>query len=238
MSLLVCTLCKDEMGRYLTDVVPIWQDFADDILVVDDGSTDGSYEYLMEQGCDVRRNYGEPMFGHEGDIRNYLWQLATQQPHDWLLWLDTDMYPASNPRRFMPMLEESHVNAAFFHYVDLWGDGVYREDNWWYAHLRPRCWGVRNPGPNDYKVQDRGWHSGHIPIEAIKKPFATFPATCSLMHLAYATEEGRYRQHDKYRSLYDAGHLTQVEWEHAQTIIDSDPNLKELEFEPEYHVAP
>ena len=234
MSLLVCSLCKDEMGRYLTKVVPIWQQFADEILVVDDGSTDGSLEYLKENSCTVVRNDGPPMFGAERHIRELLFTEAIKTNHDWLLWLDTDMIPSSDPRPFT----ERAMNSLAFRYCDLWNSSQYREDEHWNAHLRPRVWAIKNDVRGNPRLADRGWHSGHIPRAAVKSLVGVVPERCSLLHYAYATEEGRQRQYHKYLKLHQEGHVTGLEWDHARTIIDPHPNLVDIPFDLEYSVEP
>jgi len=234
MSILVCTLCRNEMGRYLQQVVPIWQEFADDILVVDDRSTDGSREYMIEEKCRVYDNLSEPMMGAEHDIRQYLWDIATQSKHDILLWLDADMYPACNPKDAF----REDANSFAFKYYDLWGEWEYRDDVWWDAHTRPRVWAIRNPGPNSHKLPRAAWHSGHIPDSAKIQPLQVMDDRYSLLHLAYATPEGRKRQFAKYALLYQDSALSPAAWGHALTIMDKAANTAMLPFAPEYHVDP
>jgi glycosyltransferase involved in cell wall biosynthesis len=41
------TLIKNELFL-LKEMIPIWQKYADAFIFMDDGSTDGTYEYLIE----------------------------------------------------------------------------------------------------------------------------------------------------------------------------------------------
>jgi len=238
VSILVASLCKNEKSRWLDQVVPTWQDWADEILVIDDESDDGSFEALVELDCTVVPSTGRPMMGHESDIRNRLWSLATSTTHDWIIWVDMDVYLSKSPRESLLRAEGEGVRTLGFTYYDLWGKDVYRDDRHWCAHARPWVWGVKNPGVNNFRVGNRGWHCGHIPNEAHRPKYGRMPVNVALLHLAYSTPESRNAQHEKYAKLWEMGALERREWEHAQTITDKEPNVKKLPFTPEYDITP
>lgn len=74
-----------------------------EILMVDDGSTDGSDAAVRESGCDVRVIHHDRNRGYGAAIKTG----ARQAEHEWVLILDADgTYPPEEIRTLLRVLEE------------------------------------------------------------------------------------------------------------------------------------
>jgi glycosyltransferase involved in cell wall biosynthesis len=228
MHLTVATIVRNEAGRFLPSALASWREFADRIVVLDDGSTDGTAELCEAAGAEVHRRPGE-MFGGEWKARKALWGLAAGGA-EWVLHLDADQTVSCDPRPFL------RPPVSCFRVFDLWGENEYREDAWWTGHLR--CWwpAVHVPSlPPGFVDQwpERGWHSGHVPMNLPGERHAV--NGCAILHYAYASPELREQAAEKYRNL--APHLTPQERFHAKTITSRNPPTKPLPFEPTWRLA-
>lgn len=240
MHLTVATIVRNEANRFLPSALEAWRTFADRIVVLDDGSTDGTDDMCEAAGCLVYRRPRQ-MFGNEWQARRELWGLASGVgthglvPRelrnrwglaDWVLHLDADQVPSCDPRPFLK------APVSYFRVYDLWSENTYREDAWWTGHQR--CWwpAVHVPSlPADFVDQwpERGWHSGHVPMNL---PREGHPVEgCAILHYAYVSAELRRNQAAKYEALAEAGHLTTRERFHAKTILTPNPHTKPLPFE-------
>ncbi len=224
--LTVATIVRNEAKRFLPSALEAWKQFADRIVVLDDGSTDETGELCKAAGAEVHRQNPPLMFGNEWKARRALWRLAAKDA-DWVLHLDADQVTSCDPR---PFLKEP---AAAFRVYDLWGPNEYREDAWWTGHLR--CWwpAVHVPSlPKGFVDEwpERGWHSGHVPMNITTgHPIQE----CSILHYAYVTPELRAQKAKMYAEL--APHLTPQERFHGETIL-MNAKTKPLPFEPRWRL--
>ena len=77
-SLVVALMVRNEADRYLRSALSAWSDFADEIVALDDGSTDATPDLLAEFGCDVIRWTGDRAWGAEASPRAALWNAAVE----------------------------------------------------------------------------------------------------------------------------------------------------------------
>jgi hypothetical protein len=224
MHLTVATIVRNEASRFLPSALEAWKSFADRIVVLDDGSMDGTPRLCIAAGCEVAVTDQPRMAGNEWEQRRALWRLATKGA-GWVMWLDADQTPSCDPR--------PHLKApvSLFRLYDLWSESEYREDAWWTGHLR--CWwpAVHVPSlPEGFRDEwpERGWHSGHVPMNV---PGPKHPVNgCAILHYAFSTPELREQKARMYEEL--APHLTGAERFHARTILTPNPVTKPLPMEP------
>lgn len=234
MNLTLASMVKDELGRFLRPVFHIWQEFSDEIVILDDASTDGSKEFLASSGAHVfDANLQDSAWGKETPARKKLFDLAWAHTRvgDYILFLDADMIPSKNPR----LLMDSKADGILFRLYDLWDEHLrYRSDHFWRGHLTPRLWMVRKkPGRlEDFEWGTRGIHSGHLPVNFACDSYAYAPKDFSFLHYAYSHEDLRQEKYVSYASV--AHLLTDFERAHAASILDPSPNLEALPFSPEY----
>lgn len=227
MNLTVASIVRNEAGRFLPAALEAWKQLADRIVVLDDGSTDGSDALCEAAGAVVHRR-DALMFGNEWRARQNLWRLATKGA-DWVIWLDADQVLSCDPRPFLKPA------VACFRVYDLWGADEYREDAWWTGHLRAWWPAVHVPSlPAGFVDEwpERGWHSGHVPANLPGQRHA-MPPECAVLHYAYSTPELREQKAAMYREL--GPHLTPAERFHARTIT-SRAHTKPLPFTPAWRL--
>ncbi len=221
MSIAVVTMVRNEAGRYLRSALAAWSAFADEIVALDDYSTDGTFE-LLRATPGVRAFTGDPehvAWGNEWHSRRLLWDAALESKCDWLLWLDADMVPAADPRE----LEARDVDALAFRLYDLWriderGRHWYRVDGQWQAHKHPRVWMIRRPAAQTWQWNARGLHCGHLPLNYTPKRTLVAPVQHSLLHYGYADALDRETKRHAYCS--NAQLLSPQEYSHAASISD------------------
>lgn len=231
--LVVAALARNEADRFWRSALEAWSQFADRVLVQDDGSEDETVDIALSARAAVLSSPDphEGMWGKEAPMRAQLWQKAWEftRPGDYILVLDADMVPARDPR---PLLA-SEPDAVAFNLYDLWTPDAYRIDGYWQGHNNWRTWCVRRPETpaEGWVWPSRGIHCGHFPSNLKPGRVVSAPRDFGLLHYAYSSPELRRLKHEAYMSV--AGQLSDFERAHAASIL-SEPTLANLPFTPDY----
>ena len=111
---------KDGM-LFVHDWLNCFEKLVDEIVVIDNGSTDGTYEILKAHPkvVDIARTEGY----NEGRDKNILYAMARKRNPDWCLWLDVDeIFEKSVTRAELDKLMKSSVVNQFgfrrYHFID------------------------------------------------------------------------------------------------------------------------
>ena len=106
---------------FVHDWLACFEKIADEIVVLDNGSTDGTYEVLKAHPkvTEIERTWDY----HEGRDKNLMYDLARKRNPDWCLWLDIDeiFEPEVTRKDFDRMMNRSWVNKygfRRFHFID------------------------------------------------------------------------------------------------------------------------
>jgi hypothetical protein len=200
--LLALTAVRDEM-RYLHDFVANVGRQVDGIVALDDGSTDGSAEFLSR--CDevVELIRGPPERPAWDEVANHraLLEAALRLAPEWVICLDAD---ERLERQFrmrcegeLRRAERRGYEAYSLPLRELWGsDRTYRVDGVWgkkrRAHLfRPR---------RDHELDTRSLHAVKAPLQARRK--GKFPrADLEVYHLRMIRSEDRLARRRRYEAL-------------------------------------
>lgn len=218
--LVTAILAKDEAGpeRYLARVIARCMEFSDDVLLLDDGSTDATRDIAADLGCVVQVRSGVAAWGAEAPARAELWERAATLAGDgWVLVCDADMVLVGDPR---PLTLSWDCHAWAWPLVDLWdSEQTFRVDGpWGHGPTTARAWLFRPSALTEpARWPARGIHCGHAPLN-FPGPCAVAPAGVYWRHLGWLTREHRERKFAQY-SAQDS-QLTPFERAHVASILD------------------
>ena len=125
-QLTVIIPCKDELTN-LPDCIESVVGLADELLIADSGSSDGSLQYVHERGdCRVI----EREYRTSGDFKN--WAIP-QAKHPWVLILDADERITPDLQREITQLfQQGSLEDGYW---------IYRNNHLMGHHVRGTCWG-------------------------------------------------------------------------------------------------
>jgi len=222
---------RNERGRWLSEVLGQWSEYADEIVVVDDASEDGTAELCRAYSKVVRLvELPRPLFGEEWRLRALLWQVAETTGPDWLLAVDADeLYEERACAAMRTLIDQDAYDWVAFRLHDFWnGRTHYRDDALWNAHRRHTMTLVRYlPGfPCAYPMRDH-----HVP--RLPPAYSALPGLLTdlrVKHLGWSGGwEEKLRKYRRYRELDPEGR-----WGNPaqyESILDPDPVLTEWKEE-------
>lgn len=210
-------LVKNEASKYLERVIRRCAEYSDEILILDDGSTDDSVDIARRLGCGVRRRGQPGMWGNESPARAELWQWAAEVAGDgWILVTDADMLLVGDVR---PLTRSTQCNTWAWPLFDCWDrEQTFRMDGYWKGHEHPRPWLFKPSECPDPVWPDRGIHTGHAPLNYPIRACALYAPEVYWIHLAYVRREDRMKKHRQY--LEQAHQLSEFERAHAASVAD------------------
>ncbi|HEX2251817.1 MAG TPA: hypothetical protein VHQ65_00955 [Thermoanaerobaculia bacterium] len=195
---------RDEM-RYLPDwfenVVP----HVDGVVALDDGSTDGSGEYVAAHPAVlevVRRPPREPHVWEDAANHRLLVETGWRHRPDWLLGVDADERLEHDFRRRaeaeIDRAEHEGLTAYNLQVREVWDrpDRV-RVDGLWGRKVSPRLFLARR----DHQFHEQRLHCYWAPLDS-RLPDGRFPdADLFLYHLKMLHPADREARRDRYRAL-------------------------------------
>jgi len=132
-------LLKGNLERFVRYIQPL----VESLVVYDDGSTDGSYEYMLTQTPYVLRSTKND-FANERSHKQLVLQEALKLSPDFILWLDADEVLTANAvehlQEMCQLCEEQQFDAVCFHEINLWRSHSWRRldslfDTGWFCRL-------------------------------------------------------------------------------------------------------
>lgn len=130
---------KGNLERFVAYIKPL----VEDLVIYDDGSTDGSYEYMLTQTPYVIRGTKND-FVNERSHKQRLLEEALKLNPDFILWLDADevltAHAAEHLQELCKECIEKQFDAVCFHEINLWRSHSWQRldslfDKGWFCRL-------------------------------------------------------------------------------------------------------
>jgi glycosyltransferase involved in cell wall biosynthesis len=225
VNIVASLIVKNELDRYLIPCVRHLEYFCDHVLVMDDGSTDGTYEWLEDNRTDrllVERIDPEDGFfaGHEGRRRQRLLLTTMNLLPTWVLNIDADEF-ISDGDLVREFCEQPQHKVGTLPMEEVWkapADCLWlRMDGGWRPHPVPCLWSSSLHGHRGraLKIKNAALACGREPETVRRTP--SRPTGSSIMHFGWAKESGRQARFERYVTAdggkFHAGsHLDSIMW--------------------------
>ena len=204
------------MTRYLRPCLDALA-FCDEIRVLDDGSVDGTYEYLKgREGVTVKRCEGLSWRRHEAVFRRELQDFTLEAEPTHVLAIDADELIVDGTIR--ATLEAEERQSAFtLRMVEIWATDpmTVRHDGGWRPHEKTMLWRVPSKMTHAWRIQGRAMACPRVPPAARRGRSTRLGV--DVLHLGWAKPEERAMRYARYLTLDDGrfhakAHLDSILW--------------------------
>jgi glycosyltransferase involved in cell wall biosynthesis len=226
MKLVASMIVRNELDRYLELSIGHLMTFVHEIRVLDDGSTDGSYEFLLGlEKVAVLTNSGPSFFEHEGRARQMLLEWTLEAEPDYVLSIDADEFVGDPALMLKNMNRGGPVYTLQMEEVWAADNGALkiRMDGQWKPRPCPILWRAPHDLSNDHwSIPDVQLACGREPIAVRRTRFAH--SGSSVYHFGWARQAERearaerYFEHDRGRFHKDA-HLQSILWPEERVLL-------------------
>lgn len=194
-------------------IMDAWH-WSDNIVIYDDGSTDGTYEVLLN--AQENAPPGREVFiirSDENDFKNeivhkqILLDRALEIGSDWIMWLDADELIEAGGHKMCPdgrkkirtLMDDVSIDGWSFHEINLWrSDRFYRMDSQFNDGMFVRMW--RNNGRLKYDSRP-GLHQRQYPLGVDK----VRDSDIQILHYGFASDEAILRKYHTYKAHGQTG---------------------------------
>lgn len=227
MKLVAGMVVHNELSRYLESCLASLLEFCDEVRVLDDRSTDGTYEWLISgaqllRGISAVGNRQEGFYEHEGRIRQQLldWTLGAQPTH--ILAIDADEFIADGQvlRNAVENLPGQEIWTLAMQEIWKADEGALwiRSDGGWRSHNAPILFRVPERLPSNWAIADKQLACGREPVY-IRNQFGNALRTgTEILHFGWTNVSERQARYERY-AVADGGrfhasaHLQSILWE-------------------------
>ena len=199
MQKIVAMLRVKDGKLFINDWLGNIEKLVDEIVVVDNGSTDGTYELLKAHSNVIEVAQTEGF--HEGRDKIILYQMARKRKPDWCLWLDVDeiFEKAMTRDKIKKLITNNRINSYFFRRFHFVNNKCFNADWQWIkytAGFDRVLWREQNTGYFENIKFNNGLIKGILGRKTISH--------YRLKHLGYTNKKEVYKKIGIYRKV-DAG---------------------------------
>ncbi len=229
MRLVAGIVARNEVDRYLPIVIADLRTYVDHIVMLDDGSTDNTADWLrdeVDEQLSLAWNNESRFFRHEGKCRQQLLELVLDEQPSHVLALDSDEL-VSDGHALRSALERSpDVPLWSLDMTEVWtatATGLrVRTDGGWRVHPRPMLWRVPD-NLRDIRMLDRKLACARIPAPLLRERARPVGTAC--LHFGWtdpATRQARYDRYTKHDGgrFHASSHLQSIMWPESRMRFD------------------
>jgi len=192
----------NEAARFLARVLADLEQWVDQIVVLDDASTDGTGDICRACRRVVlyERNRENMFSTHEARLREKLWRMVETVRPDWILAIDADeIFEPRMRHEARSLVEQDYYDAVEFRMFDLWGsEEYYRCDGQWNPWSRFSRLLVRYRPGRGYTWPDLPVHCGRWPLE-LRGGLPVYYSDIRVKHLGWVRSEDHLAKYLFYR---------------------------------------
>lgn len=203
---------RNEAGRYLEEVLQDLSAYVDDIVVLDDASTDGTPDICRSFPKVTLHRNPEPVFPvDESALRKALWRHTVAAGPGWVLALDADeIFEERMRQEVTHLVGQDEYDAVEFRLFDFWGGRTHcRVDGGWDPWAKRVRLLFRHRPEQTYSWPRHHLHCGRIPVE-VRGSVPVFQSDLRVMHFGWVRPEDIRRKYEHYRQLHSSPHLESV----------------------------
>lgn len=223
-------LTHNEADRYLEEVIENTLLFCDQIVILDDHSTDKTLYTISELAerfpHRISVYYADNSWENESLLRNELLHYALEGRTDWLIAIDADeLYEADKMNEHLPyLMSQTDAEWVGFRFYDMWDKEHYRDDDVWPSGMTyaPRMFRVKD---DNYIWHNKRRHCGSIPANVLEYPGIN--SSVRVKHLGWMKNDDRDKKYlDRIRDDPDNKFFPQDVY---NAILDANPTLVKWE---------
>lgn len=224
-------IVKNEEGRYLERMLQEAKAIVDEVVIIDDASTDNTVKICEKVLHDIPHKIiinKKSMFHNEVKLRKKQWKETIALNPDWILFLDADEILE---KKFIDvkdvLMDNTTVDLYCFQLYDMWNEKEYRSDELWNAHERFMPFMLRYQPKFRYKFRNSPQHCGRMPSNVFRLEYANI--NVRIKHFGWSKEEDRKRKYERYMLLDPEGKNGDLQ--QYKSILDENPHLERFDDE-------
>jgi hypothetical protein len=205
-------IVRNEANRYLQEVLTHLSSYADQIIILDDASTDDTPSICRSFPKVLLCQEEEPLFEtDESLVRLKLWNYTIQANPDWILAIDADeIFEERFPYEVKDLINQDEFDAVEFRLFDLWGDPEhYRIDGGWNPWVKKVRMLFRYIPQQTYTWSRSKLHCGRVPLEVLKYP-RVYQSDLRVKHYGWLRPEDINNKYTRYSKHDHSEHLQSV----------------------------